>query len=233
MWYRLLIPICCLGALWLVGCQPTAVAPSPTAAPLPTAAPSVDVSLLQSAAQSTTADSGRTPLAASLPTAVPTATAEPQPTTLASILPNLGPAPEITNEVWLNTEAPLRLADLRGKVVLVEFWTFGCINCQRVIPHMNEWYGRFAGDAFEIISVHYPEFGYEEDVDNVQAALVTWDIAFPVAIDNDGQTWRAYKQRYWPTRYVVDKQGNIRYMHIGERGYEETAAVIEALMAEE
>lgn len=96
---------------------------------------------------------------------------------------------------------------------------------------MKEWYAKYAGDDFEIIAVHYPEFAYEEKIENVQAFVTETEIEYPVAIDNDGKTWRAYRQRFWPTRYVIDKEGNIRYKHIGERGYEETDAVIQALMA--
>lgn len=147
-------------------------------------------------------------------------------------LPDLGLAPEILNDSWLNSDTPLRLADLRGKVVLVEFWTFGCINCQRVIPYMNEWHEKYAGDDFIIISVHYPEFRYEREIENVREALVRFEIEFPVAIDNDRLTWAAYNQRFWPTRYLIDKNGHLRYKHIGEGAYEETAAVIELLMAE-
>lgn len=96
---------------------------------------------------------------------------------------------------------------------------------------MKEWYAAYQGEDFEIIAVHYPEFSFEEKVENVQAFVTDNEIQYPVAIDNDGKTWRAYRQRFWPTRYVIDKEGNIRYKHIGERGYDETAAVIEALMA--
>jgi thiol-disulfide isomerase/thioredoxin len=151
--------------------------------------------------------------------------------TAGLFLPDMGLAPEIDNEVWLNSP-PLRLADQRGKVVLVEFWTFGCINCKRVIPYMNEWHARYAGEDFVIISVHYPEFGYEENLDNVRAAVQEQEIEFAVAIDNDGLTWRAYRQRYWPTRYLIDKTGHLRYQHIGEGAYAETAAAIEQLIAE-
>ena len=148
-------------------------------------------------------------------------------------LPDLGPAPDFHNDVWLNTDGQtLRLADLRGKVVLVEFWTFGCINCQRVIPYMNEWQAKYAGDAFIIVSIHYPEFQYERDIENVKQAVARHEIAYAVGIDNERQTWAAYKQRYWPTRYLIDKNGHLRYMHIGEGRYDETAAAIEALMAE-
>lgn len=156
------------------------------------------------------------------------------PTPTLAPLPNLGPAPDWQNETWLNTEGeqPLRVADLRGKVVLLEFWTFGCINCQRVLPYIEAWAEKYTGDDFQVVSIHYPEFKYEENVENVRAAADQYGITYPIAIDNDGLTWRAYQQRYWPTRYLIDKAGNIRYIHIGERAYEETEAYIQLLMSE-
>ena len=150
-------------------------------------------------------------------------------------LPDLGAAPEFQNDVWLNSDGPVTLADQRGKVVLLEFWTFGCINCQRTIPFVQEWQAQYEGDDFTVISIHYPEFAYEREIDNVQDALARYDITYPVAIDNDRHTWRAYNQRYWPTTYLIDKNGRIRYQHIGEfsRGSDQEAvAAIEALMAE-
>ncbi len=150
-------------------------------------------------------------------------------------LPDLGVAPEFQNDVWLNSDGPVSLAEQRGKVVLLEFWTFGCINCQRTIPFVQEWQAQYEGDDFTVISIHYPEFAYEREIDNVQDALARYDITYPVAIDNDRHTWRAYNQRYWPTTYLIDKNGRIRYQHIGEfsRGSDQEAvAAIEALMAE-
>lgn len=101
-----------------------------------------------------------------------------------------------------------------------------------MIPWVREWYETYRGQDFEIVSVHYPEFEYEKDYDNVLAATQKLGVMYPVAIDNAGQTWRAYRQRYWPTRYVLDKTGHIRYKHIGEGAYAETEAVIQTLMAE-
>ena len=101
-----------------------------------------------------------------------------------------------------------------------------------MIPWVREWYERYKGEDFEIISVHFPEFEYEKDYANVVAATERLGVPYPVAIDNDGKTWRAYKQRYWPTRYVLDKTGHIRYKHIGEGAYRETEVVIQALMKE-
>lgn len=150
-------------------------------------------------------------------------------------LPDLGPAPEFKNDTWLNADAPISLASLQGKVVLVEFWTFGCINCQRTTPWIKAWHEQYTGDDFAVVTVHYPEFSYERDIDNVANALVENGITYPVAIDNERLTWEAYGQRYWPTTYLIDKEGHIRYVHIGEftRGSDkEAVAAIEALIAE-
>ncbi len=150
-------------------------------------------------------------------------------------LPDLGAAPEIINQTWLNADEPVTLASQRGKVVLLEFWTFGCINCQRTIPWVQEWQSAYGGEDFQVISVHYPEFAYERDVENVANALKEYGITYPVAIDNERETWGAYNQRFWPTTYLIDKNGRIRYQHIGEfmRGSDkEAVAAIEALLAE-
>lgn len=150
----------------------------------------------------------------------------------ASKLKDLGSAPELTNEVWLNSDRALRLADLRGKVVLLDMWTFGCINCQHVIPALRQWHETYRSQGLVVIGNHYPEFGYEEDLGNLKDALVRLDVPYPVAQDNDGITWRAYKNRYWPTLYLIDKRGHMRYQHIGEGAYPETEAAIQALLAE-
>ena len=147
-------------------------------------------------------------------------------------LTDFGPAPELTNTVWVNTDQPLRLKDLRGKVVLIDMWTFGCINCQHVIPSLKDWYARYKEDGLVVIGNHYPEFDYEKDLDNLQDAVRKNEILYPVAQDNDGATWSAYQTRYWPTLFLIDKQGQIRYMHIGEGNYEETEAVIQTLLAQ-
>ena len=101
-----------------------------------------------------------------------------------------------------------------------------------MIPWVREWYEKYEGDDFIVIGMHYPEFGYEEDFDNVLQATQELGVAYPVALDNDGATWRAYQQRFWPTRYLIDKEGNIRYKHIGEGAYEETEHFIQQLIAE-
>lgn len=147
-------------------------------------------------------------------------------------LPDLGLAPELTNDTWLNVDSPLRLADLHGKVVLLEMWTFDCINCQNVMPSLKGWHSKYKDQGLVIIGNHYPEFSFEEDLANLQDAIERNGIEYPVAQDNDGATWRANQNRYWPTLYLIDKQGHIRYVHIGEGRYQETEGNIEALLAE-
>ena len=147
-------------------------------------------------------------------------------------LPDRGMAPELTNETWLNTDHPLRLAELRGQVVLLEMWTYGCVNCQHVIPHIQDWYEAYHNQGLAVIGSHYPEFSYEQDLSNLKDAVRRWEINYPVTQDNDGRTWRAYNNHYWPTLYLIDKRGNLRYAHIGEGAYEQTEAAIQRLLTE-
>jgi thiol-disulfide isomerase/thioredoxin len=150
---------------------------------------------------------------------------------LLASLKSLGAAPELSGGPWLNSE-PLRLADLKGKVVLVEFWTFGCINCQHVIPAIRGWYNTYKDQGLVIIGVHTPEFDYEKDLNNVKEGLTRLEVPYPVVLDNDWTTWHAYRNRYWPAFYLIDKAGAIRYVHAGEGDYEHTEEVIKALLAE-
>ena len=154
----------------------------------------------------------------------------PNPST--SALPDLGPAPELTNSVWLNTQAPLHLAALRGKVVGLEMWTFDCINCQHVMPSLKSWYAKYKSQGLVIIGNHYPEFSYEADLQNLKQAVTRDGIEYPVAQDNNGATWNAYHNMYWPALYLIDKQGHIRYVHFGEGSYDEIEANIKTLLAE-
>ncbi len=147
-------------------------------------------------------------------------------------LPVLGTAPELTNSVWLNTDKPLRLADLRGKVIGLEMWTFACINCQHVLPFLKSWYAKYKDQGFVLIGNHFPEFGYEADLNNLKQAVAQDGIEYPVAQDNDGATWNAYNNMYWPALYLIDKRGRIRYVHFGEGAYEATEANIQTLLAE-
>jgi thiol-disulfide isomerase/thioredoxin len=147
-------------------------------------------------------------------------------------LPDLGAAPELANNTWLNVPAPLRLAQLRGKVVLLEMWTFDCINCRNVLPSLIAWHTEYVASGLVIIGNHYPEFSREADLDNLKEAVRRLGIPYAVAQDNDGETWRAYHNQYWPTMYLVDKRGHLRYVHIGEGAYTETEAAIRSLLAE-
>ena len=175
--------------------------------------------------------------AAQAPSEEPGAPTEPPTAGLAQTEPpveleNLGPAPELENEIWLNTEAPLRLADLRGQVVLLEMWTFGCINCKNVIPSLRGWHADYGPQGLVVIGNHYPEFEYEADLENLREAIQLLEVPYPVAQDNEGKTWQAYENHYWPALFLIDKRGDIRYQHIGEGAYEETEAAILALLAE-
>jgi thiol-disulfide isomerase/thioredoxin len=140
-------------------------------------------------------------------------------------------APDITNETWLNS-APLHLADLKGKVVMVEFWTFGCYNCRNVEPYVKQWHRKYADQGFVIIGVHSPEFSHEREIENVRRYIKEHDIRFAVPIDNDFSTWNKYGNRYWPAMYLIDKGGTIRYVRIGEGGYQDTERFIQSLLAE-
>lgn len=149
-----------------------------------------------------------------------------------SALPDLGPAPELENNIWLNTDSPLRLSDLRGKVVGLEMWTFGCVNCRNVMPSLKRWHAAYRAAGFVLIANHYPEFDFERDLGNLERAVAGAGIEYAVAQDNEGSTWNAYRNHYWPTLYLIDKRGRIRYVHIGEGAYEETERNIQALLAE-
>lgn len=145
-------------------------------------------------------------------------------------LKNLGQAPEFTGiSQWLNSE-PLKMEALKGKVVLVDFWTYSCINCIRTFPYINQWHEKYKDQGLVIVGVHTPEFAFEKDSENVKTALARHDIKYPVAQDNDYQTWQAYSNRYWPAKYLVDQEGNIVYTHFGEGDYEETENVIRQLL---
>ena len=132
---------------------------------------------------------------------------------------------------WLNSD-PLTLEQLRGKVVLVDFWTYTCINCIRTFPYLKLWNSRYADDGLVILGVHTPEFEFEKDYENVQQATKDNGIVWPVAQDNDFQTWRAYNNRFWPAKYLVDRDGVIRYTHFGEGAYAETERQIRDLLKE-
>jgi cytochrome c biogenesis protein CcdA/thiol-disulfide isomerase/thioredoxin len=150
-------------------------------------------------------------------------------------LPVLGQAPEfVGNERWFNTpgDRPLSLGSLRGRVVLVDFWTYSCINCIRTLPYLKAWDARYRKDGLTIVGVHSPEFPFERDPDNVAEAIERNGIRYPVAQDNELATWSAYGNQYWPAEYFIDAQGRVRYVHFGEGEYEEKEKVIRELLAE-
>lgn len=127
---------------------------------------------------------------------------------------------------------PLTLSSIKGKVVLVDFWTYSCINCIRTIPHLNEWNQKYADNGLVIVGVHSPEFEFEKNYDNVKAAVQRLGITYLVALDSNHGTWNAYRNQYWPRDYLIDSQGYIRDNHIGEGGYDQTEKAIQLLLAE-
>ncbi len=146
-------------------------------------------------------------------------------------LRDYGKAPEFAGiDKWLNSE-PLTLRGLAGKVVLVDFWTYSCINCIRTLPHVVRWYEKYRDQGFVVVGVHSPEFAYEKSTRNVQDAIQRFGIRYPVAQDNGFTTWKAYDNQYWPAFYLVDGKGQVMRRHFGEGEYAEMEAAIEALLA--
>ena len=149
-------------------------------------------------------------------------------------LPVLGRAPELVRiNPWFNTPdgERLRLATLRGSVVLLEFWTFACVNCQRTLPFLRRMHGQYQPDL-TVVGVHTPEFAFERSVQKVERAVREQGLEYPVGLDNDFVAWNAYGNRYWPTIYLIDRSGQIRYTQIGEGNYGRTEAAIRALLAD-
>ena len=141
-------------------------------------------------------------------------------------------APEFGGiETWING-GPLTMEELRGQVVLIDFWTYTCINCIRTFPFLKQWNSRYSDDGLVIVGVHSPEFEFEKDYDNVVEATQNEAIAWTIAQDNDFVTWRGYNNRFWPAKYLIDKDGVVRYKHFGEGGYAETEGLIRELLAE-
>jgi thiol-disulfide isomerase/thioredoxin len=139
---------------------------------------------------------------------------------------------QITGYINTPHNSPITLSSLKGKVVLVDFWTYSCINCIRTIPYLNDWDQKYAGNGLVIVGVHSPEFEFEKNYDNVKAAVQRFGITYPVVLDSDHGTWNAYGNQYWPRDYLIDAQGYIRDNHIGEGGYEQTEKTIQSLLAE-
>lgn len=141
--------------------------------------------------------------------------------------PDLGPAPMLdVHEGWLADRRPNPAA----KVVIYQFWTFGCVNCQHTLPYLRAIYDRYQGAGLEIVGIHYPEFAYERDPAAVAEAAAAHGVNWPVLLDGDGANWNAFHNRFWPRWYVLDRDGHVRFDHIGEGGYAETEAVVRALL---
>jgi cytochrome c biogenesis protein CcdA/thiol-disulfide isomerase/thioredoxin len=149
-------------------------------------------------------------------------------------LADFGQAPELVGiSQWLNTDGDeLSLAGLRGKVVLIDFWTYSCINCLRTLPYLKAWDDAYRGAGLAIIGVHSPEFAFEREPGNVRRAVRELGIEYPVALDNDFATWHAFANQYWPAKYFIDRRGHLRWAHFGEGEYERSEQVIRRLLAE-
>ena len=195
------------------------------------------------------------PAAAIVPTAAPTSvpTAMPEPTPAPTQPPAVAPTPEPTQPAasllpsgsgpdrrapelagldgWLNSE-PFTLEDKRGQIVLIDFWTYTCVNCVRTLPYIKEWHDKYADKGLVILGVHAPEFEFEKIPENVAMARDDHGLEYPIAQDNDMQTWRAFENQYWPAKYLIDKDGAIRYTHFGEGAYVETEEQIRDLLSE-
>lgn len=140
------------------------------------------------------------------------------------------PAPEIAGiTAWINSQ-PLTIESLKGKVVLIDFWTYSCINCVRTFPYIKNWYQKYHDKGLVIIGVHAPEFDFEKNLNNVEKAVMKNNIPYPVALDNQFITWRNYQNRYWPAHYLIDKKGNVVYQHFGEGEYDVTENNIRYLL---
>ncbi len=154
----------------------------------------------------------------------------------ADTLHNYGRAPNFAGiGTWINTPAgrPLTLAGLRGKVVLIDFWTYSCVNCIRTLPYLKAWYARYHRDGLVIVGVHTPEFAFEHVVSNVRRAVAEHGIRYPVAVDDAYATWNAWGNQYWPADYLIDRNGDVREAHFGEGGYAQTQTAIRTLLGEQ
>jgi thiol-disulfide isomerase/thioredoxin len=152
--------------------------------------------------------------------------------TTAAELPVEGKLPSLGHATaWLNSE-PLSAADLRGKVVLIDFWTYTCINWRRTLPYLRAWEQKYRDNGLVVIGVHTPEFSFEKDIGNVRGAAKDQNVDYPIAMDSDYAIWNAFKNQYWPALYFVDAQGRIRHHQFGEGDYEQSEVIIQQLLAE-
>jgi thiol-disulfide isomerase/thioredoxin len=149
----------------------------------------------------------------------------------ASSLPVLFQAPEISGlSHWINSKKISSMKELRGKVILVDFWTYSCFNCINTFPYVQSWHEKYAKDGLVVLGIHAPEFLFERKLDNVKQAVQKHGLTFPIALDNGFKLWRAYGNRFWPAFYLIDKNGVVRYTHFGEGRYRETEAAIVSLL---
>ena len=190
----------------------------------------ITLTVLAAACGGREATSTPQPTDAPSPTATAIPTATPLPTPIADTS-KLGPeAAEITRiDGWINSD-PLLISELKGKVVLIDFWTYTCVNCIRTLPYLRDWHAKYADHGLVMIGVHTPEFEFEKDFANVKKAVEDFEIEWAVALDNEYGTWRAYENRYWPAKYLIDHNGVVRYMHFGEGKYAETEETIRGLL---
>ncbi|MEP7041955.1 MAG: cytochrome c biogenesis protein DipZ [Dokdonella sp.] len=150
----------------------------------------------------------------------------------AIVLPDEGAMPSLDGATeWLNSP-PLTAAGLRGKVVLIDFWTYSCVNCIRTLPYLRAWADKYKDRGLVVIGVHAPEFAFEHDVDNIRRAATEFKIDYPIAVDNDYSIWRAFHNEYWPAHYFIDAKGRIRHHHFGEGEYAQSERIIQQLLAE-
>ena len=144
----------------------------------------------------------------------------------------VGEAPEFQNiSGWINSE-PLTLNSLKGRVVFLDFWTYGCYNCQNTLPEMKKLHAKYGNKGLVIVGVHTPEFPFERKRENVEGAVAKAGLTYPIALDSDNRTWKAYGNHYWPRQTLVDAKGEVRYEHVGEGGYEEIEAKVVELLHE-
>jgi thiol-disulfide isomerase/thioredoxin len=143
----------------------------------------------------------------------------------------VGPKPPGLSDArgWINSQ-PLTAGDLKGKVVVYDFWTYSCVNCVRTLPHLRAWYDRYKSDGLVVVGVHSPEFDFEKNHSNVRAAVKRLKVDYPVALDDNMDIWNAFGNQYWPNKYVTDREGRLRFEHIGEGGYRETENVLRELL---
>lgn len=181
------------------------------------------------AGAATTFESGtpqKNPISATLPTPTATKLETASLATAGKALPDFQGIQQ-----WLNSD-PLTVANLKGNVVLIQFWTFACINCQRTLPHITQWHRQYAAQGLKVIGIHTPEFAFEREPTNIKRALQQHQITYPVPIDNDYKTWKAYSNEYWPHLFLADRRGLTRYDHVGEGAYDTTEQMIQQLLKE-